>query len=101
LSNAESINAKAGSTFEIKLPGMPTTGYVWELAQDPESSGLVALLDVHWDEGRDRAAGSPGLRVFRLKALSEGRASLVFQRRRPWEKKAAQEERVFSLTVEP
>lgn len=83
------------------LPGMPTTGYVWELVQGPESSGLVALLDSRWDQGQDNVAGGSNLQIFKLKALSEGRTSLVFQRRRPWEKNTAQEERIFLLTVEP
>jgi predicted secreted protein len=99
--NTESIKAKAGQIFEIKLPGIPATGYAWELAQGSESPGLIALQDVRWEEGQDKVAGSPNFQIFRLKALSEGRTRLVFQLRRAWEKNTAKEERIFSLTIEP
>jgi predicted secreted protein len=104
---SESINTKVGQVFEIKIEGIPTTGFVWDWIPTPESSKLVMVLDKSWSQkdsvtkNNNNFAGATNFQIFQMKALNQGKAILVFQLRRQWEKSAAHAERIFSICIEP
>jgi len=88
-----------GQTLSIRLPGNPTTGFSWELAQ---GTGIVAALQggVAYQPAPERLglAGAGGTFTAVFKALAEGRTILRLRYRRPWEKDVAPA-RVFSVEM--
>jgi predicted secreted protein len=84
------IVVEAGETFEIVLEGNFTTGYRWELQQGLDG---VSLISDEMRAGGD-APGSAGTQHFKLAVESDGRYSLVFAYRRPWEDSNLDERRI-------
>jgi predicted secreted protein len=84
------IAVQVGEVFEIVLGGNFTTGYRWELTQQPDAISMMS------DEMRahGEAPGSAGTQHFQLAAESGGRFLLEFSYRRPWEDASADERRI-------
>jgi len=91
------ISATINQEFEIVLEGVPTAGYVWELAPATDKEGVVKELGHEWKRSTS-LVGGPSQEHFRFLALREGEVDLHFRYRRPWEK-AFREERVFHIRV--
>ena len=81
----DTIRAKAGEKFEIKLPGNIATGYSWALAA-PVDSQLIALERQFYVDAASKIDGNPGMDVFLFKALKEGKTTLDFVYRRPFDR---------------
>lgn len=95
--NGSTILVKVGTSVEIRLPEIPTTGYLWRLeaVTGPSLSAQDKLESV------GPAPGSGGERVFSFSADSPGRRELRLALRRPWEPADRAIERfVVTLDVE-
>lgn len=82
-----------GQTLKLVFEANATTGYLWELA-DQDNKGVVTQVGkfryVHKERG---LVGSGGLQIFRCEGTKRGKAKLVFEYRRPWEKNVPPAER--------
>jgi predicted secreted protein len=81
----DTIRAKVGEKFEIKLPGNIATGYSWALAT-PVDSQLIALERQLYVDADSKIDGNPGMDVFLFKTLKEGKTTLDFVYRRPFDR---------------
>jgi predicted secreted protein len=88
---------KAGESFEIKLTGNPTTGYLWALGRLPEN---FFLLNENYVPDQPIKVGSGGVYHFTFVAMKpkiEG--NFVFYMLRPWEPFAPIEESDWLVNV--
>jgi len=91
------VRATTGETFDVRLEGIPTSGYSWEL--DPHGlSGMVELIAAELVLPPGQAAGGAAVQVFRFRATGSGEARLRFRYRRRWEAKPLRETQV-SVTI--
>jgi inhibitor of cysteine peptidase len=81
----DTIRAKVGEKFEVKLPGNIATGYSWALAA-PVDSQLITLDRQFYADAVSKIDGNPGMDVFLFKALKEGNTTLDFFYRRPFDR---------------
>jgi predicted secreted protein len=83
---AETIRCAVGEEFEVRLESTPTTGYIWEVAQLPET---VELLGTEFEpSGGEPQAGAPGNQLFRFRAGQPGQYQIDFVLKRQWELEA-------------
>lgn len=99
--NGTSINLENGSTFFLRLKENPTTGYSWELNL---SQGLNNISGEYYPpeqpEGIEQPlVGAGGVRLWEIKAVSEGSQQVTGIYKRPWEKVTGEEEN-FTLNIE-
>jgi len=92
------IKVNVGHDFTIKLEGIPTAGYRWEILSANESFRLIKLLNTYWTEDKS-LVGAPGIQNFVFKALSIGSLTIAFRHRRPWEKDIYLEDRKFYIQI--
>lgn len=87
---------RVGEEVVLRLPENPTTGFRWTL-----STGTCGVLS--WESDSYTASGaelgSPGVRVFRMRAAAPGLAELRLHRRRRWETAAADPDASFRIRV--
>ncbi|WP_052324423.1 protease inhibitor I42 family protein [Haliscomenobacter hydrossis] len=92
------IRAKAGEKFEIKLPGSIATGYSWTLVS-PADSQYVHLESQVYEESDKKVDGKSGMDVFVFKALKQGKTTLDFVYRRPFDKQIPTDAKRENYTV--
>ncbi|MFA6317925.1 MAG: protease inhibitor I42 family protein [Elusimicrobiota bacterium] len=84
------VHLPVGQRLTVRLPGNPTTGYSWEVA---ETAGPSAALQggVEYAPAPEQPGlvGSGGTFQAVFKAASEGRSGIKLAYRRPWEKGTA------------
>ncbi len=76
---------RKGQTLEIELEANPTTGYMWEIAASV-NEGVLRQIDKYRYVQKSGLIGGGGIQIYRFEGLKKGRAKLVFEYRRPWEK---------------
>jgi len=82
--NGKKVQIPYGEILTVQLEGNPTTGYVWETD--------VLDKDILIQEGKadflrkSDLIGSPGVQVFKFKAVGKGKTRLEMIYHRPWEK---------------
>lgn len=81
----DTIRAKVGEKFEIKLLSNIATGYSWALAASVDSQ-LIILDRQHYVDMDKKIDGNPGMDVFLFKTLKEGKTTLEFVYRRPFDR---------------
>ena len=92
--NGETIALPKGESLTIELPGNPTTGYEWTVAQlDP---AFLRLADSTYAPDSS-AIGSGGTYTFRFETLQPGATTLALAYRRSWETTASDQS--FSIGV--
>ncbi len=98
--NGKSVKAIALARIFIRLRGNPTTGYTWQLAEQP-SAVLGPLGDPEYAPDRQTpvAVGAGGTFTFSFRAAKPGSGSIRLVYRRPWEKDKPPAQ-TFSLAVE-
>lgn len=84
----------AGERLMIALPGNPTTGYGWEIDDEPLMLYRADGLDYRPSSGR---IGSGGTFFFRYEAAKSGTGRLELAYRRAWE--AVPPQQTFSIFV--
>ena len=73
-----------GEELSIRLPGNPTTGYLWEVVTS-DSAVLNRKGEAAFVADADRV-GAGGQSIFRFTAGGDGSVRLRLVYRRPWEK---------------
>lgn len=82
---SHAINAAAGKEFAITLDANATTGYEWQLI-DPIDNNLIKLVHSEYIPDKTGLVGSGGKSIWTFKAISAGKAQILFKYIRPWEK---------------
>ncbi|WP_440946476.1 protease inhibitor I42 family protein [Methanosarcina sp. T3] len=99
-SNGTTISLKEGETFYLRLKENPTTGYSWELNL---SQGLSLVSGNYYppesEESEQPLLGAGGVRLWEIKADSEGNQLVTAIYKRSWENETGTEDE-FTLNVE-
>lgn len=101
----EAVTLKVGEKKILLLPGNPTTGYLWTLAEPlPENAPVSVKLALESPaEPKDKAplCGAPLNTQMTLEGLRQGNCTIVLSYARPWEKdRPAAQTRTLAVTVE-
>ncbi len=110
--SGKSLKAIAGARIFIRLRGNPTTGYTWQLAEQPAnklaekaavkpSPALAPLGQPEYAPDRQTpvAIGAGGTFTFSFRVAKPGSGSIRLVYRRPWEKDKPPAQ-TFTLAVE-
>ena len=98
-SPSKNIEVKIGERFIIGLGANHTTGYQWQLAS-LASPNILGLVSNEYRPVEPNRIGAGGKEVWTFKATGKGKAGLIFNYVRPWEKDAKPAETVdFLITV--
>jgi|ERR1022692_610283 predicted secreted protein len=90
------VRAETGQVFEVRLEGVLTSGYQWELDAD----GLADLLELVADDVQPSApsvAGGSATQAFRFRAIAAGQTMIRFRYRRRWENVPIRETQVIVI----
>lgn len=90
------IVANVGETFQVKVRGNQTTGYVWALSHLPLS---VYLLNVDYVSDHPVTIGSGGIYIFTFGAVAACQDYLKFDLVRPWELLEPKETKTISIMI--
>src|SRR5690606_27824316 len=93
--NGGSVQVGAGGQLVVELPGNPATGYVWQVANNDESTLLPRAYE--FNPTSDAAGG--GVEKFTFHVMEPGAVNLVLANSRPWETDTPPAE-TFTLAVE-
>lgn len=85
--NGKEIRVQAGEVIELALKEQAGTGYSWEFQRLDEKHFQVVHTETKPLADRNRVGG-PMLRVWQVKALEPGDATLSLDYLRPWEGRA-------------
>jgi len=88
------VTLRLGERLMVTLSGNPTTGYGWEVEDEPAT--LARVEGVAYRPG-STLIGAGGTFYFRYEATKTGEGQLTFAYRRPWE--ALPPEQTFAITV--
>lgn len=94
--NGGSVQVGAGGQLAVELPGNPTTGYVWQVANNDES---ILLPTAYEFTPSSDAAGAGGVEKFTFHVMAPGAVNLVLANSRPWETDTPPAE-TFTLAVD-
>lgn len=78
------IEAKVGQDFVIALPSNPSTGYSWRLARPLHS--MLKLQRKRYIPPKVQKIGAGGTEELTFKSVRSGKATIMFEYIRPWEK---------------
>ena len=73
-----------GQDFQITLPGNPTTGYEWRIAE-PYDEAVVLLVRSYFKAGQSDRVGAGGLYLWNFRGVAKGEAQIDLEYVRPWE----------------
>ena len=94
------ITLKVGETHRIELPSNPTTGYSWFPTKKIDDSPHINLVKTGYEPGK-AVVGGGGTQYWEIKGKAKGTSMLIFQKKRPWEKKTKPVDvRKFVINVE-
>ncbi len=82
--NNQTVALDQGAVMELSLPGNPTTGFSWSLAETPDQNVLVETSQFYINSSRTVGSGGAEHWVFRAAGAGATRLDLVYSR--PWEK---------------
>ena len=82
--NGQTINLAVDDPFEIELPGNPTTGYQWEIA-DFDASVVKSAGEPEF-KADSKAIGSGGMHTFRFQTVADGQTTIKLIYHRSFEK---------------
>jgi predicted secreted protein len=82
--NNQTVALDQGAVMELSLPGNPTTGFSWSLAETPDQNVLVETSHFYINPSRTVGSGGGEHWVFRVAGAGTIRLNLVYSR--PWEK---------------
>ncbi len=85
------------NTSVVQLKGNPTTGYTWTAESFPPD--IVEITQEFVQGGKPGMTGAPGVFYFTVTAVNPGNGMIVFEYRRPWEKKEPEEKHCYTVTV--
>lgn len=82
------VVARVGTTFMIVLSELPSTGYVWDLADGSDGAGIVEPAGNFRGVRVTQGEGGPApqvVREFTYSAVKQGQVPLEYEYKRPWE----------------
>lgn len=79
------LQVRVGERFIIRLESNRTTGYQWQLVQEPYTS-IVKVDTVIYKTKASGLTGAGGEELWYLTPLEPGETTLIFQYCRVWEK---------------
>jgi predicted secreted protein len=82
--NNQTVALDQGAVMELSLPGNPTTGFSWSLAETPDQNVLVETSHFYISPARTVGSGGGEHWVFRAAGAGATQLDLVYSR--PWEK---------------
>lgn len=92
------IEAKVGQDFVIDLLSNPSTGYSWRLARPLPS--MLKLQRKRYIPPKVQKLGGGGTEEWTFKSVRSGKATIMFEYIRPWEKDSLPaRERIFSVVA--
>ena len=94
--DGSSVEVPAGQTFEVVLPGNPTTGFTWEVEEMDAS--LLRLAGEPTFDAESDLLGAGGEMTLRFQALQAGESPLRLIYHQPFEEGVAPEA-TFGVTV--
>jgi predicted secreted protein len=82
------VNLKAGDRFAIEVEGNVSTGYVWQVIEQPAGcqQTQTATGGGQNEGGADDRVGTPARRTFVFECSAIGEGTMRMEYRRPWEK---------------
>lgn len=93
------VTAYAGDQFTVTLPSNPSTGYSWQMLNQPDAKVLRKTV-AKYNEPEKPMPGKPGTETWTFKAVGKGKQSIEMVYLRPWEKGVTPERKqVFEVTV--
>ncbi len=93
------IFAKPGEEFTIKLDENPTTGYQWSYAITDEKIVSMSKDEYVTDEADKNVEGAGGQRVITFKANAAGYTAINMVYERSWEKNEDDKKLSFDIEV--
>lgn len=94
----ENVKLTVGQSHTVTLPGNPTTGYLWSVAEAPDA--VTVTLDMEEVKAPRGMVGCPLATVVTIKAVKAGQGEVKLVYARPWEKgKAPAETHTIQVTV--
>jgi predicted secreted protein len=94
--NNQAVALDQGSVMELSLPGNPTTGFSWSLAETPDQNILVETSHFYITPALAIGSGGGDHWVFRAAGAGTARLNLVYSR--PWEK-STPPAKTYSLVI--
>jgi inhibitor of cysteine peptidase len=93
------IASRVGESFEVRLPGFPSSGYRWTLV-DPVPAAVRSLGVGRGEPMPGELAGAPGQEIWRFEGASAGAGVLHFEFRRAGEPQSVPPAQRASYRVE-
>ncbi|MGB2601340.1 MAG: protease inhibitor I42 family protein [Candidatus Omnitrophota bacterium] len=84
----KTVGLRPGQLLKLEFVSNASTGYTWQLT-DSVNKGIARQIGTfrYINKSRDpKLVGAPGVQIFRCEAMKRGKAKLVFEYLRPWEK---------------
>lgn len=95
--DATEVALEPGATFDVTLPENATTGYQWQIHEQPDGVELISDEPI---PPADLRPGAGGEHRFRFHVRGEPAGPLTLELRRSWESEREPEQR-FSVTIVP
>ena len=96
--NGTKVKLAKGETLTIKLEGVPTAGYVWNIAKN-NADQLAPQGKPEVTPAKKGVIGGKAITTFRFKADAAGASDLELHYKRPFEKNK-EPAKTFKITVE-
>lgn len=97
---AQSIELAVGQSMTMTLPGNPTTGFLWSVAECPDVVQVNLAFEQKSPESGTPLCGSPRATVVALTGVKGGQGTVRLIYARPWEKDTAPvSTRTYTVTV--
>lgn len=98
---ATALTLQPGERATVRLPGLGTAGYQWTQHVDGDADAVAVSLDTApAEEIAGRPLGTSVDELAVIEARHHGRATVVLEQRRSWEKEPdPQDRRVLTVTV--
>ena len=94
------ITTEVGKQFVISLQSNATTGYKWQLAK-PVDGAIIEFVSSQYVTPKTRLIGAGGEELWTFKAVGKGKAEIMLEYIRPWEKdKPPARQEVFTVLVD-
>jgi len=94
--NGSQVQLAIGQTFEVALPGNPTTGYTWTV-WGVLPSQVSTVSDSYETSAPAGVVGAGGVQTIAFRAATAGSATLTLGYARPWE--SVQPAKTFEVTL--
>lgn len=82
----KATRVEVGKIITISLEANPSTGFSWQLVKISDKAVIEFVKKEYAAISGKPAAGSGGIENWSFKTLKKGKAVIIFEYRRPWEK---------------